>query len=59
MFETLMKFLNALFYSLYDLINIALVTLLIWLTFGIFAVIIYGNKMGFCESYTNYNVNFE
>lgn len=59
MFDNLVKFLNALYYSLYDLINIALVTLLVWLTFGIFGVIIYANKMGFCENYDNYYTDFK
>lgn len=43
--------------SLKDLINILIVQLMVWFIFAMFGVIIYKNKLGYCEYPLNFGVN--
>ena len=39
----------ALTQSLFDIINVFVVLLLVWLMFAVFSMMLYAGKMGFCE----------
>ncbi|CAD8190377.1 unnamed protein product [Paramecium pentaurelia] len=49
----------ALTQSLFDIINVFVVLLLVWLMFAVFSMMLYAGKMGFCEEYINYDVGQE
>ncbi|CAK62925.1 unnamed protein product (macronuclear) [Paramecium tetraurelia] len=42
--------------SLFDIINVFVVLLLVWLMFAVFSMMLFSDKMGFCEEQTNYDV---
>ncbi|CAD8187071.1 unnamed protein product [Paramecium octaurelia] len=49
----------ALTQSLFDIINVFVVLLLVWLMFAVFSMMLFADKMGFCEEQTNYDVGYE
>ncbi|CAK56623.1 unnamed protein product (macronuclear) [Paramecium tetraurelia] len=46
----------ALTQSLFDIINVFVVLLLVWLMFAVFSMMLFAGKMGFCEEQINYDV---
>ncbi|CAD8084110.1 unnamed protein product [Paramecium sonneborni] len=59
LFEELKYINSAISKSIVDLINILFVQLMVWLIFAIFGVIIYKDKMGYCEHPLNFEINKE
>ncbi|CAK87628.1 unnamed protein product (macronuclear) [Paramecium tetraurelia] len=59
LFEELKYINSAISKSIVDLINILFVQLMVWLIFAIFGIIIYKDKMGYCEHPLNFGVNKE
>ncbi|CAD8106693.1 unnamed protein product [Paramecium sonneborni] len=49
----------ALTQSLFDIINVFVVLLLVWLMFAVFSMMLYAGKMGFCEEQINYDIGQE
>ncbi|CAD8081174.1 unnamed protein product [Paramecium primaurelia] len=59
LFEELQYINSAISKSIVDLKNILFIQLMVWLFFAIFGVIIYKDKMGYCEHPLNFGVNKE
>ncbi|CAD8192000.1 unnamed protein product [Paramecium octaurelia] len=49
----------ALTQSLFDIINVFVVLLLVWLMFAVFSMMLYADKLGYCEEQFNYDIGIE
>ncbi|CAD8117020.1 unnamed protein product [Paramecium sonneborni] len=49
----------ALTQSLFDIINVFVVLLMVWLMFAVFSMMLYAEKFGYCEEQFNYDIGIE
>ncbi|CAD8106039.1 unnamed protein product [Paramecium primaurelia] len=49
----------ALTQSLFDIINVFVVLLFVWLMFAVFSMMLFAGKMGFCEEQINYDLGYD
>ncbi|CAD8084276.1 unnamed protein product [Paramecium sonneborni] len=49
----------ALTQSLFDIINVFVVLLMVWLMFAVFSMMLYADKLGYCEEQFNYDIGIE